>query len=226
MVWIAYSIISTNNLDLKSFDTKINKTHPWLIGSKCIKFHEDRCNAWSGMVRKPSYGPETIFNHQCPMTKGHMLHSPGAGVWRSDVDYSVRFGNHFRLSMLHDLYLWLFTLKSIGQILDSLSVSVWSFITISQKVSDLQPETNCWCRRPAREPHIRLGAEFWNSTKMCFQETLTPPRHLVSHLVCRGPWLSTVVLYCWCHSDSVSVLLYFLYICLHLPHFSKSKSMA
>ena len=28
-------------------------------------------------------------------------------------------------------------------------------------------------------------------------------------LVCRGPWMSTVVLYCWCHSDSASVLLYF-----------------
>ena len=41
------------------------------------------------------------------------------------------------------------------------------------------------------------------------QETLTPPGHLVSPLVCRGPWMSTVVLYCWCHSDSVSVLLYF-----------------
>ena len=30
-----------------------------------------------------------------------------------------------------------------------------------------------------------------------------------SPLVCRGPWMSTVVLYCWCHSDSASVLLYF-----------------
>ena len=41
------------------------------------------------------------------------------------------------------------------------------------------------------------------------QETLTPPGHLVSPLVCRGPWMSTVVLYCWCHSDGASVLLYF-----------------
>ena len=37
----------------------------------------------------------------------------------------------------------------------------------------------------------------------------TPPGHLVSPLVCRGPWMSIVVLYCWCHSDSASVLLYF-----------------
>ena len=33
--------------------------------------------------------------------------------------------------------------------------------------------------------------------------------HLVSPLVCRGPWMSYVVLYCWCHSDSSSFLLYF-----------------
>ena len=43
-----------------------------------------------------------------------------------------------------------------------------------------------------------------------------PHGNLVSPLVCRGPWMSTVVLYCWCHSDSASVLLYFT--------FGKSKS--
>ena len=41
------------------------------------------------------------------------------------------------------------------------------------------------------------------------EETLTPPGHLVSPLVCRGPWMSNVVIYCWCHTDSASVLLYF-----------------
>ena len=45
--------------------------------------------------------------------------------------------------------------------------------------------------------------------RLAKQETLTPPGQLVSPLVCRGPWMSTVVLYCWCHSDSASVLLYF-----------------
>ena len=45
--------------------------------------------------------------------------------------------------------------------------------------------------------------------RLAKQETLTPPGHLVSPLVCRGPWMSTVVLYCCCHSDIVSVLLYF-----------------
>ena len=45
--------------------------------------------------------------------------------------------------------------------------------------------------------------------RLAKRETLTPPGQLVSPLVCRGPWMSTMVLYCWCHSDSASVLLYF-----------------
>ena len=46
---------------------------------------------------------------------------------------------------------------------------------------------------------------------LAMQETLTPPGQLVSPLVCRGPWMSIVVLY-WCHSDSASVLLYFTFL--------------
>ena len=38
------------------------------------------------------------------------------------------------------------------------------------------------------------------------------PGHLVSPLVCRGPWMSAVVLYCWCYSDSASVLFYFTFL--------------
>ena len=45
--------------------------------------------------------------------------------------------------------------------------------------------------------------------RLAKQETLTPPGYLVSPLVCRCPWMYTMVLYCWCHSDSASVLLYF-----------------
>ena len=37
-------------------------------------------------------------------------------------------------------------------------------------------------------------------------------RYLVSPLVCRGRWMSTVVFYCWCHSDSASGLLYFTFL--------------
>ena len=45
--------------------------------------------------------------------------------------------------------------------------------------------------------------------RLAKQEMLTPPGYLVSPLVCRGPWMSTVVLYCSWNSDSASVLLYF-----------------
>ena len=48
---------------------------------------------------------------------------------------------------------------------------------------------------------------------------LTPPGHLVSPLACRGPWMSTVVLYCLCHSDGASVLLYFTFQSLLLFKF-------
>ena len=47
--------------------------------------------------------------------------------------------------------------------------------------------------------------------RLAKQETLTPPGHLVSPLVRRGPWMSTVVLYCWCHTDSTSVLYFTFY---------------
>ena len=49
--------------------------------------------------------------------------------------------------------------------------------------------------------------------RLAKQETLTPLGHLVSPLVCKGPWMSTLVLYCWCHSDSASVVLYFTSLC-------------
>ena len=52
--------------------------------------------------------------------------------------------------------------------------------------------------------------------RLAKQETLTPPGHLVSLLVCRGPCMSIMVLYCWCHSDSASVLLYFTLLSLQM----------
>ena len=66
--------------------------------------------------------------------------------------------------------------------------------------------------RPVSSPHIYTlslcRGHSWR-VRLAKQETLTPPGHLVSPLVCKGPWMSNVVLYCWCHSDSASVLLYF-----------------
>ena len=47
------------------------------------------------------------------------------------------------------------------------------------------------------------GHSWW--VRLAKQETLTPPGHLDSPLVCRGPWMFIVVLYCWCHSDNAWV---------------------
>ena len=66
--------------------------------------------------------------------------------------------------------------------------------------------------------HIQIQASIYTYSlwrghswrvRLAKQETLTPPGHLVSPLVCRGSWMSTVVLYCWCKSGRASVLLYF-----------------
>ena len=63
--------------------------------------------------------------------------------------------------------------------------------------------------------HILCQASIWTLSlcsghswrvRLAKQETLTPPGHLVSPLVCRGPWMPCVVLYCWCRSNTASVL--------------------
>ena len=64
-----------------------------------------------------------------------------------------------------------------------------------------------------RHPHLMETDKAYSwRVRLAKQETLTPPGHLVSPLVCRGSGMSTVVLYCWFHSDSVSVLLYFTFL--------------
>ena len=56
--------------------------------------------------------------------------------------------------------------------------------------------------------HLRQARWFQFPHHKFSVPALTPPGHLVSPLVCRGPRMSIVVLYCWSHSDSASVLLY------------------
>ena len=75
------------------------------------------------------------------------------------------------------------------------------------------------------------GHSWW--VRLAKQETLTPPWHMISPLVCRGLWMSIVVLHCWCHSDGASVLLYFTFkgpiilrdenICVQKPKFLTQK---
>ena len=37
-----FQITMRHDLDLWPFDPKINRAHPWLMGSKCMKFHDHR----------------------------------------------------------------------------------------------------------------------------------------------------------------------------------------
>ena len=67
---------------------------------------------------------------------------------------------------------------------------------------------NIQCQASIYTLSLCRGHSWW--VRLVKQETLTPPgSHLVSPLVCRSPWMSSVVLYFWCHRDSASVLLYF-----------------
>ena len=85
----------------------------------------------------------------------------------------------------------------------------------------------CGCDTSYRvSVHIQFQASIYTlslcrghswQVRLAKQETLTPPGHLASPLVCSGPWMSNMVLYCWCHSDSTSVLLYFTLKCFTHP---------
>ena len=47
-----FQITMRHDLDLWPFDPKINRAHPWLMGSKCMKFHDHRWITESVIVRK------------------------------------------------------------------------------------------------------------------------------------------------------------------------------
>ena len=48
-----FQITMRHDLDLWPFDLKINRAHPWLMVSKCMKFHDHRLITESVIVRKP-----------------------------------------------------------------------------------------------------------------------------------------------------------------------------
>ena len=47
-----FQITMRHDLGLWPFDPKINRAHPWLMGSKCMKFHDHRWITESVIVRK------------------------------------------------------------------------------------------------------------------------------------------------------------------------------
>ena len=65
--WLQSQLLSRNHwqltkprdLDHWPFDLKINRVHPWLMGSMCMKFHDHRLNTESVSLRK-------IVQARCP----------------------------------------------------------------------------------------------------------------------------------------------------------------
>ena len=130
MVRKPFSIINASWL--WPFDPKIDRAHPWLMGSMCMNFHDYRLITETLIVWKPFTMNHAPWPMGCMCLKFHdyklitesvivqkpftMNHAP----WRLPLTFWPQTGGG-------------------GDILDSWGVSVWSFITISQKVSDLQP---------------------------------------------------------------------------------------
>ena len=83
-----------------------------------------------------------------------------------------------------------------------------------------------WHFQYSVDPHpvssLPINTSLWREhswrVRLAKHETVIPPGHLVSPLVCRGSCMSTVVLYCCCHSDSASVFCIF-----HLINFKQGK---
>ena len=64
-----FQITMRHDLDLWPFDPKINRAHPWLMGSKCMKFHDHRVDY------RVSYRPETSVTDR---------QTDGQTDWRTD----------------------------------------------------------------------------------------------------------------------------------------------
>ena len=128
------------DLDLWTFDLKMYRAHPCLMGSLHLKFHDDRCKGKAVMCRKPfsviyvlwpwPFDLKIYRAHPCLM---------GVCMW-SFMMIGVKgkqlcAGNHFQSFMHCDLDL--LTSKSIGHILASWGVCMWSFMMIGVKGKQL-----------------------------------------------------------------------------------------
>ena len=98
-----FQITMRHDLDLWPFDLKINRAHPWLMVSKCMKFHDHRLITESVIVRKP------FSNKSILKVLLKQYRSPtDPNKFKSATIISV---DHFQITMRHDLDLWPFDLK-------------------------------------------------------------------------------------------------------------------
>ena len=135
-----FQITMRHDLDLWPFDLKINRAHPWLMVSKCMKFHDHRLITESVIVRKP------FSNNHAPWPWPFDLKINRAHPWLM-VGKCMKFHVHWLItesvivrkpfSNNHAPWPWPLTSKSKGHILDSWGVSVWSFKIIGWLQSQL-----------------------------------------------------------------------------------------
>ena len=135
-----FQITMRHDLDLWPFDLKINRAHPWLMVSKCMKFHDHWLITESVIVRKPfsnNHAPwpwpfDPKINRAHPWLMGSKCMKFHDHRWITEsVIVRKPFSNN------HAPWPWPLTSKSIGRILDSWWVSVWSFMIIGGLQSQL-----------------------------------------------------------------------------------------
>ena len=111
-----FQITMRHDLDLWPFDLKINRAHPWLMVSKCMKFHDHRLIIESVIVRKPFSNNHAPWPWPLTLKSiGRILDSWWVSVWSfmfiGWLQSQLSSGNHFQTTMRHDLDLWPFDPK-------------------------------------------------------------------------------------------------------------------
>ena len=115
-----FQITMRHDLDLWPFDLKINRAHPWLMVSKCMKFHDHRLIIESVIVRKP-FSKITmrhdldLWPFDLKINRAHPWHMVSKCMKFHDhrlIIESVIVRKPFsKITMRHDLDLWPFDLK-------------------------------------------------------------------------------------------------------------------
>ena len=124
-------------------DPKVDRAHPWLMGSVSVQFHEDRCKGEAVMCMKPFYLTHTLLPwsldpkvhsaHNWLLLRLHVkIHEDmckGGAVMRLKPFYQTVQSLHRDLDLL--------TPKSIEPILDSWGDCMCSFMRIGVKGKQL-----------------------------------------------------------------------------------------
>ena len=133
------------DLHLWPFDLKIYRAHPWLMGSLHVKFHDDGCKKKVVMCRKPfsviyalwpwplTFWPQNLKGTSLPHGESAREVSWWSVKRESIYAPETIFSNLCIVTLTFDLL----TSKSIGHILDSWGVCMWSFMMIGVKGKQL-----------------------------------------------------------------------------------------